>query len=315
MNRFHRNRATTLGIGLALGAALISGVSVFINGKAVRHFDDASVFTTAKNSLVGLAFVALLLQRGAAPSRRAITRGDWARLGAISAVGGSIPFILFFEGLSLATPANAALIQKSLFLWVGFLAVPFLGERLGWAQVAALATLVVAQLLVGRPAAIDIGRGEFMVLIATLLWSVEVVIARKALGAVPVRVVATARLGAGAAILLGYLGVTGRLPALARFDGDQWRWLLGTAALLAVYVSVWFEALKRAPATVVTCVLTLAAPITVALGLWDGRPSPTAEQAAGYMLVLLAALVIAAPAIVSDRRAQTLAGTAAGGAL
>ena len=38
-------------------AALVSGVAVFVNGLAVRHFDDATVYTTAKNLIAGLLLV------------------------------------------------------------------------------------------------------------------------------------------------------------------------------------------------------------------------------------------------------------------
>ena len=294
MTVFDLDKGTAAGIGLAMAAALISGVSVFINGKAVRSFDDASRFHDRKEHTGGVAFVALLLRSGSAATVRQLSRRDYVRLGAIPIVGGSMPFILFFEGLRQATPANAAIVQKSLFLWVGFLAVPFLGERLGWGQVAALATLVCAQLLIGRPAGLDVGRGEMLILAATLLWSVEIVIARKALGGIPAPVARTARMSAGAVILLGYLGATGRIADLGRFDAEQWRWLVITGVLLGAYVSTWYAALKRAPATAVTCVLTVAAPITIGLQVWDGRAMPTSEQALGYALLLAAVATIAA---------------------
>jgi len=60
----------------------------------------------------------------------------------IAIVGGSLPFLLFFTGLSLASAPSAAFIHKTLFIWVAFLAVPFLGERLGWAQICALGVLL-----------------------------------------------------------------------------------------------------------------------------------------------------------------------------
>ena len=50
----------------------------------------------------------------------------------IGVIGGSVPFILFFNGLAMASAPSAAFIHKTLFVWVVLLAVPFLGERLGW---------------------------------------------------------------------------------------------------------------------------------------------------------------------------------------
>ncbi len=301
MKRVQPGNAVTIGVCLAIAAAIVSGVSVFVNGKAVREFDDSSVFTTVKTVIVGIAFLSLLLRPGATSAVRGLSRTNLWRLGAIAVVGGSIPFILFFEGLGQAAPANAAIIQKSLFLWVGLLAVPMLGERLGWAQVGALAALVLAQLLIGRPAGIELGRGELMVLAATLLWSAEIIIARKALATVPAQVAATARMALGAIILLAYIVITGRAGDLVQFSAEQVGWLAITALLLFAYVSLWYGALKRAPAGVVTSLLTVAAPITVSLQVWDGRAAPAGEQLAGYVLLSLAALAIGAMALTNLR--------------
>ncbi len=48
-------RAT--GIALAFVTAVISGISIFVNGHAVRHFGDATVYTTAKNAVAGALLV------------------------------------------------------------------------------------------------------------------------------------------------------------------------------------------------------------------------------------------------------------------
>jgi hypothetical protein len=53
-------RTTSAGIALAFATALISGIAVFANGLIVSEFDDPLVLTTARNALVGLAFVAVL---------------------------------------------------------------------------------------------------------------------------------------------------------------------------------------------------------------------------------------------------------------
>ena len=49
------------GIFLALGTALISGVSVYLNKFAVTAVPDAVLFTTLKNTLVGAAFLVVLV--------------------------------------------------------------------------------------------------------------------------------------------------------------------------------------------------------------------------------------------------------------
>ena len=48
------------GILWALGTALISGVSVYVNKFGVAQFQDPFVYTTLKNSLVAIGFLAAL---------------------------------------------------------------------------------------------------------------------------------------------------------------------------------------------------------------------------------------------------------------
>jgi drug/metabolite transporter (DMT)-like permease len=88
---------------------------------------------------------------GAARGRAPLTRPVGARqslgLAVVGVVGGSAPFVLFFEGLSQASSTDAALLQKTLVLWVVLLAVPLLHERLGWSQAAAVGLLLVGQAL------------------------------------------------------------------------------------------------------------------------------------------------------------------------
>jgi len=63
--------------------------------------------------------------------------------------------------------------------------------------------------------------------------------------------------------------------------------------MLAGYVGTWYAALRRAPATAVTAVLTLGAPITAAVQLVVNGQVPAPTAAAGYAGTLLAAAAIA----------------------
>lgn len=278
---------------LALGAAVISGVSIFVNTFAVAAFPNATLFTTLKNVIVGAALVAVVLVAMRSDVRRLAGR-QWAGLGALGVVGGSVPFVLFFEGLARAgSAADAAFIHKTLFIWVAMAALAFLPrERLGAGQIGALGVLIAAQLLIGAPKSAAVGSGELMVFAATLLWSAEIVIARRLLSSISSAVAAAGRMGGGAIVLLGYAGGTGQLTLA--LSPVQWAWLAVTAVLLFAFVSTWYAALERAPATAVTCVLTLGAPITAVLSLVAGRAAPSAPQLAGYVLVVLAVLLFVA---------------------
>src|SRR5690606_24010654 len=97
---------TTRGTGLALAGctAAISGVAVYVNSNGVRAFGDAPAYTTAKNTVAAILLVgiALAVARGHGAERPRLPRSTrgWVGLGAIGLVGGSVPFVLFFEGLA-----------------------------------------------------------------------------------------------------------------------------------------------------------------------------------------------------------------------
>lgn len=298
---------TTWGILLALGAAMISGFSIWVNSYAVKEVRDPTVFAAAKNALVGMAFLVLL---AAAPGQKAplaarMGRRRVAALVVLGVIGGSVPFVLFFEGLASAGPGNGAFIQKTLFLWVALLAVPLLGERLSPWHVFALAMLALAQWLIGHPAGFEFGSPEAMILAATLLWACEVMVARWLLPELGALVGATARMGIGGLALVGYVAVTGKLDVLTGLSSGQWLWVMATAAILFFYVGAWYGALRLAPATVVTSILTLGAPITAFLSTqFSGRPAPTGEQIAGYVLVAAAGAILTA---MTFKRAQASA--------
>jgi drug/metabolite transporter (DMT)-like permease len=255
------------GVLLALGTAGISGVAVFLNGNGVRAFGDASLYTTAKNIVAAVVLLAVVAvgSRGGARLDRPAGPRQWLGLGAVAVIGGSVPFLLFFEGLARASSTQSAFIHKTLIVWVALLAVPLLGERLSWAHVAAIALLVAGQIgLVGGVSA-ALGSGELMILTATLLWAVEVVLVKKLLPGLSSWTVGVARMGAGSVVLVAWAVIRGQAGKLLAMDATQWGWVLLTGVILAAYVATWFAALARAQAVDVTAVLVLAAVVTAGL--------------------------------------------------
>jgi uncharacterized membrane protein len=69
----------------------------------------------------------------------------------------------------------------------------------------------------------------------------------------------------GTVVLVGWLGVSGRLGDLRTLSGTQWSWAVLTGLLLSAYVATWYGALARAQAVDVTAVLVFAAVITAFL--------------------------------------------------
>lgn len=294
--RLPRTRAA--GIALAFITAMVSGVAVFVNGYAVKAFGDADVYTTAKN-LVAAALLAVLAAvaatRGASDRpTRPRTRRQWVGLAAVALVGGSVPFLLFFEGLARASSVQAAFIHKTLVVWVALLAVPLLLERIGPAHLAAIGLLVWGQaVLGGGVGGVRPGVGEAMILAATLLWALEVIVAKRLLADLAPLSVGLARMGLGVLVLLGWLAASGQAGTLVGLGGRQWAWALATGLILSVYVATWYGALARAPAVDVTAVLVLGAVVTALL---DAAVNGEAlgPQGLGLLLVTTGGLMIAA---------------------
>jgi len=287
-----RARPMAVGVSLALGTALISGVAVFLNSQAVRQFPDATLFTTLKNGVAAVVLLSAAAAIGGMPRQLGSRR--WLGLLTLGLVGGSLPFVLFFNGLAGASAPAAAVIHKTLFIWVALLAVVFLGERPGAWALGALGVLLVAQLLIQPPSGLSWGGGESLIALATGLWAIETILARRLLSSLPALTAGAARMGFGLIILVCYLAISGRLGLIATLGAAQWAWVLGTGLLLAGYVATWYSALQRAPATVVTAVLTLGAPITAALQAVASGTIPAPLPLTGQLVILAAASGMAA---------------------
>lgn len=291
------------GLALAFSTALISGVAIFVNGHAVKHFGDATVYTTAKNAVAGLLLVALAAQ-AVNPSPREVRSIREHRLGllAIAVVGGSVPFVLFFEGLARAEATQAAFIQKTLVVWVAILAVPLLRERLGLPHLAAIALLIAGQAwLAGDAGTVVFGTGETMILAATLLWALEVIVAKRLLAEIDPRLLGAARMALGTVLLLAWVAVSGRADDLVALSSDQWSWAVLTGLILAGYVATWYAALARAQAVDVTAVLVFGAVVTALLSrMADG----VAFDLGGVLLVTAGAILVA---VAGGRRPQPAA--------
>ncbi len=285
------------GIMLALAAALVSGISIYVNKFGVAQVKDPFVYTTVKNSAVVIGLLATVGLLASWKELRALTPTRWLAWIGLGVIGGGIPFLLFFQGLSTASAASASLVQKSLFLWVALLAVPLLKERLGLWQMLGLAVLALGQFLL-QPLTgwKGWGWGETLILIATVLWAVETILAKKVLGWMSSQTAALGRMGIGALVMWVFLTITGRAGTAFTLSGTQWLWIVVTAVFLMAYVWTWYSALKWAPATLVTSVLTIGALVTIVLSAVIDRHVATAPQLVAMALLVVGAALFVLPA-------------------
>jgi len=295
------------GLVLAAATALISGFAVFINGYGVRSWAGAgastAAYTTFKN-LVAALFLGTIAyaaaRRSPAGTLRPQNPSQWRRLALVGVIGGGVPFLLFFEGLARASSGQAAFIHKTLLVWVALLALPLLAERLSAVHVGAMALLVVGQAVMTGVGNLGFGAGEAMILAATLLWAAEVIVAKRLLADIPAPTVAVARMGIGAAVLIGWTAVTGGFASLGALTAIHWGWALVTGLVLTGYVATWYGALARAQAVDVTAVLVFGAVVTALLE--TGIRGVALPSAAGLAMVTVGAVLAALAAARAARQ-------------
>jgi len=247
---------------LALGTALISGTANFVAKISVTVVKDPIVFTTLKNAMVALLLVGIILGAKKWSEIKTLNRRHWLKLIAIGLIGGSVPFALYFTGLTHTSALNASLIHKTLFLWVLLLAIPLLKERMTKWQWVGIGAVAVANLFIGGFQGFKFNTGELMILAATMLWAIENIIAKIALKDISSLTVAGARMIFGSIALITFLAIRGGGTAVAHLSNVQWGWTLLVSALLLGYVITWYAALKRAPATYVATLLVSATLVT-----------------------------------------------------
>ncbi|MCX6739725.1 MAG: DMT family transporter [Candidatus Parcubacteria bacterium] len=279
------------GLYLVLGTAVISGISVFLNKFGVKAISNSDVFTTAKNISVGLILTVLILGPFFFTKLKKIKFNDWIKLSLIGLIGGSIPFLLFFKGLSLTSATSAGFIHKTLFIWVSLLAVWFLQEKIGKLQYLALGLLFFGNITMLGFKFINFSWAELLVLAATIMWAVEFIIAKKVLANVPGEIVAWSRMFFGSLILFAYLLITNQSQHLLSLNFNQLWWIALSSILLLGYVLTWYKALQYLPAVTVTSILVLASPITSCLDLFYSHKI-NIYQISGSVLIVAAVILL-----------------------
>ena len=252
------------GIYLALVTALISGVAIFVNKFAVDAIQPPLVFTAVKNVGVGLLIITILIITRKWRLIKKLTKRESIYLVLIGIIGGSIPFYLYFTGLSQIPAINAALIHKTLIFWVAILAILFLKEKLTRTQIVAVLLLFISNFFVGGFKGFQFSNGELLILIATIFWAVENILAKKILPTVHPDIVTGARMGFGSIILLFAAAITAPsgLAKVTALNSTQLFWMILTMATLLGYIMSWYRALKFAPAITVASVLVTGTLVT-----------------------------------------------------
>jgi len=251
------NQKIKKGVFYAFLTALVSGVSIFYSKTVVLKISPL-VLTTIRNLSVGfLFFILLLLQRKLFNQLKPIKKREMLLLILVGVIGGALPFYLFFSGLKLVPAQTANLIHKSLFIWVTILAAIFFKEKMQPIFWIAFVLIFLGDYYFS-PFKLQFNQGEAMILLATWLWTVENILAKKALKTVSSEMVGFFRMGVGGLLLFLTTIFFGQIKIIFSLTFSQWQLILPGVALLFFYVFFWYKALKYAPASLVTLILTFS---------------------------------------------------------
>ncbi|MFH0970466.1 MAG: DMT family transporter [Candidatus Diapherotrites archaeon] len=272
------------GILLVFTTALLSGFAVFLNKFALATINP-TLFTFLKNAIVGILLIGLILFLKEWKEVRTLSPRKWGQLVLIGLVGGAIPFVLFFQGLAIATAASGAFIQKTLFLFSSILAVVLLREKMNLKMVGAASALLAGNFLLLNISSFTFGEGEWLILLATLFWALENIISKHALQTLSGNIVGAARMTLGGGFILLYLLYTGGISGIFSLTADAWMWVAFTSGMLFLYVYTYYNGLKLVPVSVATSILLLGSPITLLLSTLVGGTTISLSQVIGILLV------------------------------
>ncbi|OGZ41728.1 MAG: hypothetical protein A3B04_02565 [Candidatus Portnoybacteria bacterium RIFCSPLOWO2_02_FULL_39_11] len=279
------------GLLLVFSTAVISGFSVFINKYSVSVINPY-IFTFLKNALVALVLCGVVFLFAKWTTLKSLTKKQWLLLLTIGLVGGGIPFLLFFKGLSLTTAAQGAFIHKTMFLFVMILAVVFLKEKITKNFLIGALLLLLGNLIALKTLPVLFGWGDALILLATMLWAIENTISKYVLKDLPGTIIAWGRMFFGSIFILGYLGFTGQINIMSRLTAGQIGWTAITAGLLFAYVMTWYNGLKYVPVSVAAAILLIGSPITTLLTLINAHKIALPDIQSGLLLILGTAFIL-----------------------
>lgn len=279
------------GVRFAFLTAVISGISIYFNSIGVSY-GDAFVYTTIKNTLVGVFLISVLFLFGRMNELKRLNTNEWKQLAIVGFIGGSVPFLLFFYGLSVGTATSGSFIYRSLFAIAAILGMVWLKEKLDIKYLVGAALIFTGNFLLFKGTFV-FGLGEALVLLATIIWAFEYMYSKQALKTITPDVLAFGRMAFGSIILIGFLALTGKTGQLFSPKPMALEWAITASILLCGFVMSWYRALKDTTLSKATAVLVLGGPITLALGLmFAGKTITPIEQLGIFAIILGTYLVI-----------------------
>lgn len=278
---------------LVFSTALISGFSIFINKFGVS-VANPYVFTFLKNAVVAMLLCAVIFTIKDFQLFKALNKKQWGLLALIGIIGGGIPFLLFFKGLSMTSAAGAAFVHKAMFVWIFILAAIFLKEKISRNYYLAGILILGGNALLLKLSSISFDSGMLLVFLATIFWAAENVISKYALREMPPRIVMWARMFFGSIVILTFIIFSSQAALLIRLNLQQAGWGLVTGLVLFSYVATWYSGIKYIQISEAAVILALGAPITILLNAVFSSPVSGKEYLSAFLISLGVAAVLGA---------------------
>ncbi|MBU5688053.1 MAG: DMT family transporter [Candidatus Aenigmarchaeota archaeon] len=280
-----------LGTLFALITAIISGIAIPANKLFVVKIDPL-VFTSIRSIIIGAIFLLISLTRNEFNKRK--NKIDWKNLLAIAIIGGAFAFYLYFSGLKLTTSGRAAFLHKTLPLYVCVLAFIFLKEKIDKKLLLAITLMffgtVILYLGQIKPAEMwqNPSLGDLLVIIATFLWGIENIIARKVMREGESNfIVSFSRMFFGGLILFGLLIISNKLNQISSLTTDQIRNILISTTILFCYVFFWYKSVKLINVSKASTFLLISPVISLLIGILAFNEPYNSLQLVGSALILL----------------------------
>lgn len=279
------------GLKFVFLTAVISGFSIFINKFGVEGVNPY-IFTFTKNVIVFLFLFSTILFFKKFDELKSLKVKEWMKLVVIGFVGGSIPFLLFFKGLSMTSGVTASFIHKTMFVYVIFLAAIFLKEKVNKKVLAGAVILLFGNFLLLKLNSFAFNTGDLLILCATLFWAVENTISKHALKTISSTTVAFGRMFFGSLFILAFLIMSGNIKAVVTLTMSQVLWAVVTSAFLFFYLVTWYSGLRHVKVSIATSILLLGSPITTLLSFTFLDTAVSLSQLVGIFLIPLGIFII-----------------------
>ncbi|MEM4260161.1 MAG: EamA family transporter [Candidatus Woesearchaeota archaeon] len=277
------------GLFLVLLTALISGISIFVNTFGVKGINPY-MFTGLKNIIVAILLFSIILLAKNFNELKKLKKKEWYMLILVGLIGGSIPFLLFFKGLQLTTAASGSFVHKTMVVWVIIFSILFLKEKINYKYVIGAFFLLAGNFLLLKLTGLKIDQGMLLILIATIIWSVEIIISKQLLNNLSGNIVAFGRMFFGSIFITIFLFVTNNFNSIQKFSTTHLVWIIITSIFLLGYVITFYNGLKYVSTSTATAILSLGSVVTTICQLIFTNVSVGVLEICGLVLIIVGVL-------------------------